>query len=230
MVWFTHLILSGGGLNGISFLGALHYMIKYRWIITSTLKVIVGSSIGSMITALLLIGYTPKEMFSKAISIEIDEIFSIEVSKLVNLFGVDSGEKIVNKLETMFEFKGIPKHITFLELYERTHQRLVMSATCVNKHEVHYFDYLITPQLRVIDGIRASISIPFLLRTMMAIWLLLEVSSMRCIEQILKQIRNTQYKRLLMNVVVLYLSFRMERNFTPSFSIKIESDIELIYP
>jgi len=162
MIWFTHLITSGGGWNGLAFLGALHYMIKHGWLRISDLKMLVGASVGSIIIALLSIGYTPKELFSKANLIQTTDLFSIEVSKLVNSFGVDNGEKLVSHISAMFEAKGVSKTITFEQLYHRTNQRLVMAATCVNKHEVHYFDHLSTPHLPIINGIRASVSIPFL--------------------------------------------------------------------
>ena len=57
---YDTLVLSGGGVNGILELGALQYCNDKN--LLSSIKTYVGTSIGSIICYLLIIGYTPVEI------------------------------------------------------------------------------------------------------------------------------------------------------------------------
>ena len=161
MKYFEYLVISGGGFTGISFLGALHYFIKYKWLNINNIHTLVGSSIGAVICSLLVCGFTPKDMMKKILHINLEDLMCLDISNFINNFGIDSGANIISQLEKYFIEKGFDPNITFLQLFNLTQKHLILTSTCVNTHKIEYFDYKNTPHLKVIDGIRASISVPF---------------------------------------------------------------------
>ena len=58
---YDTLVLSGSSVKGITFLGALQYL--YDNSLLKDVKTFVGTSSGAMISYLLIIGYTPVEIF-----------------------------------------------------------------------------------------------------------------------------------------------------------------------
>ena len=59
---YDTLVLSGSSIKGITFLGALQYL--YDNSLLKNVKTFVGTSSGAMISFLLIIGYTPVEIFA----------------------------------------------------------------------------------------------------------------------------------------------------------------------
>ena len=58
-----HLVLSGGGLKGISFLGVLEYLQRHNKLNVHNLDTYAGSSAGAIISAMLCVGLTTAELF-----------------------------------------------------------------------------------------------------------------------------------------------------------------------
>ena len=65
---FTKLVLSGGGPRGLAIIGALHYAHEKNML--NNINEYYGTSIGSVISLLLLIGYTPVEAFQQFFMID----------------------------------------------------------------------------------------------------------------------------------------------------------------
>ena len=59
---FVNLALSGGGMQGFSFLGAIKKLEEEK--ILDKVTSFSGSSVGSLFAILLAIGYTPDELFT----------------------------------------------------------------------------------------------------------------------------------------------------------------------
>lgn len=160
-----HLVLSGGGARGFATLGTLNYLIKKGVIKTELIRTFVGSSVGAIIALFLNCGYTPKQLYDIALNLNLQSLFDPDIKNLITHLGLDTGERFVNKIKKIMLKKNINPNITFIRLYNLTKQKLVVTATSLNRKQVKYFDYLKTPQYRVIDVIRASIGVPFLFTT-----------------------------------------------------------------
>jgi len=59
---YNTLVISGGGIKGIKFLGALHYLYTNNYL--NNVNYYAGTSIGSLLSLLLCIGYTPLELIT----------------------------------------------------------------------------------------------------------------------------------------------------------------------
>lgn len=157
------LVISGGGVKGIVFIGTFKYLEELSDIRTDVkidIKRIYAVSVGSIIGLLYAIGYTSKEME--------DEIFRMDTKSLQNIcfktfiknYGLDSGKKIMKWLEELVEKKGYNKTITFKQLLKLRGIDLNIGSTNLNKYKDVYFNSDISPNLRVIRAIRMSIGIP----------------------------------------------------------------------
>lgn len=155
------LIISGGGSKNISVIGTLKYLDDKK--ILSNIKRYAGSSAGAIICLLLNIGYTPQEIedtfFNQNSTITKDPFYKV-VWNLYKNYGMNSGSKIVNYINSLLIKKGINKDITFNELKIKTDKILVITGSSLTDQDTYYFNFCTTPDMKVVDALRISISIP----------------------------------------------------------------------
>jgi predicted acylesterase/phospholipase RssA len=156
--FFDTLVLSGGGVRGISLVGALHVLDEHKCL--DKVTTYIGSSIGALICSLLAIGYTTEELHQKMIEFDVASLHDMDVLHILSTFGLDSGRKVVHWIEELFAFKQMSKAMTFRQLYEARNVKLILTGTCVNTHSTLEFSNKATPNLEIIKAIRMSISIP----------------------------------------------------------------------
>lgn len=154
----TILVLSGGGIKGISHIGALQGLEEKKYL--SDINTIAGTSVGALIGTLLVVGYTPKDIYDFIMMFDISKMGDLKIENFLNKFGFDDGEKIVIIIKKMFINKGYSENITFKELYDKTNKKLIMTATCINNKKIYYYSTDTYPEMNVIKALRMSISIP----------------------------------------------------------------------
>lgn len=152
-----NLILSGGSIKGISYLGLIKALYE-KPDIYNNIKVFGGASIGSLFATCLALNISYEHLIT-FLNQDFTELLSFDIEYLIEEYGLDKGDQYI---EMICEILGEYKDLTFKELYDKVNKRLIMSATCLNNYNVEYFDYISHPNMKIIDGIRASISIPFL--------------------------------------------------------------------
>lgn len=155
------LILTGGGMRDVSIIGALHVLEKKD--ILNSINRYAGSSSGALICVLLNIGYTPSEIqntvFSQGSKMVYDNLLKIPFNLLLG-YGLFSGNKMVKYIRDLFSKKGFNPDITFMDLYNKTQKTLVLTGTSLTQKNTFYFNYHTFPDMKVIDALRISISIP----------------------------------------------------------------------
>ena len=155
------LIISGGGIKSVAVIGSLNYLNEIG--ILKNIKKYAGTSAGSFIITLLVMNYTPDEIeqtvFSQGNSLIKESYFMIIYNMFKN-YGIYSANKMYNYLESLFEAKGFNKNITFKQLYEKTSKILTLTGTSVSEQDTFYFNCYTQPNMKVIDAVRISISIP----------------------------------------------------------------------
>lgn len=153
------LVLSGGGIKGISFIGALHAL--YELNILQNMHTFAGTSVGSLILFLYIIGYKPNELFEFIKAFDINKLKSISVSLFLESYGLDSGDKIVKTLVKFMDTQNIKHDISFIELFNKTNKTFIVTSVNVSEQKVEYFSHLTQPTMSVVQAVRMSISIPF---------------------------------------------------------------------
>ena len=117
MPTIKNLVISGGGIHGISFLGAIKYLDENN--ILNDIEQYVGTSAGSMISLLLLIGYKYQELYDFCLSFDMEKIVdNPNLDNFLNNHGFESSNKLIYVIKRLLENKNISDTITFKELYE----------------------------------------------------------------------------------------------------------------
>jgi predicted acylesterase/phospholipase RssA len=92
---FDTICMSGGGIKGISFLGALDYLEFNSYIDTSKIINWVGTSVGSILSFLFTLGYTVHEIGDFTIDFNFTKIQpEPSIDNLIESFGIDDGSKL----------------------------------------------------------------------------------------------------------------------------------------
>lgn len=157
---FENLVMSSGGMSGIIMLGCLHYL--YTNNMLSNIKNFVGCSAGSVISLLLLVGYTPFELNQEIIEINNEkEFMNINIHNLITNIGLIDNKKILSIFSFLVEKKlgFIP---TMKELYEMTDKTLSIASFNYTTFSTEYINYKTHPNLLCSIAVTSSCVVPFL--------------------------------------------------------------------
>jgi len=160
-----NLVLSSGGVGGISFIGALKKLQDSKYLKIDNIECYCGVSIGSLISLLLITGYTIDECVELSMKLDFKDMVNIgaeDALSFFNNYGFDTGRKMQNVIELFLDKKGFDKNVTFKDLYNKTKKHYIVVAVCLETMKPVFFDYKKYPDFRVADCIRASMTIPFL--------------------------------------------------------------------
>lgn len=159
---FTRLVLSGGGPRGMGIIGALHYADEHKYL--DTIKEYWGSSVGSVISLLLLIGYTPFEAFHQFFMLEhfvdpnqfnIQSVLETSALCPIEIFG--------QKIRHFVEHKiGRDVNPTFMDLYERYGKKIHIIGANTDTMKGECFDVDSRPDMKVIEAIEISCDLPYI--------------------------------------------------------------------
>ena len=158
---YDTICMSGGGLNGFAFIGALEYLNNTNYININSIKNFVGTSIGSVFALLLVCGYLPLELGDFIIDFNFTKInLDISIENIFTNYGISNGERVEYIINSFIKNKFNIDNITFKQLFELTNKNLIIIGTNFTKSREEAFSYNKTPDMSVITAVRISISIP----------------------------------------------------------------------
>tara|TARA_B100001248_G_scaffold167763_1_gene126955 strand:+ start:1949 stop:2764 length:816 start_codon:yes stop_codon:yes gene_type:complete len=152
------LVLSGGGINGIIFLGIIKYLETSKQL--KNINTFVGSSIGSIINTLVCIGYTYNELKDFILDFDFTTIIEYNISNIFTDFGINLGEKFEIILKCLIKNKLNKENISLQEFYNKTNKNNIIITTCLNDKSICYIDHISHPKLMLITALRMSTCIP----------------------------------------------------------------------
>ena len=160
---YDSLCLSGGGINGLVILGSLKFVLDKKILILNRVKNFVGTSIGSLIIFLLVIGYSINDIIQIFYDLNLEKLkVELDLEDLINNYGIENGAKILTVIQTLLYTKLKIYDITLIELFNITKKKInIIAANYSKKKEVN-FNHIDYPNLSVISAMRMSISIPFI--------------------------------------------------------------------
>jgi len=159
---FETLVLGPGGAKGYLHLGALALLHKHR--LLSHVKNYIGVSIGAIVSLLLVCGYSPIDIITIAIKIDLFSSLSLmrvwnNLKKRMGLLSIHPMRHILEKL-VQRKFKTVP---TLEELYHHTGLTFTIVTNNISKsHGAEYLNYKNSPKLSCVEAVIMSANVPFL--------------------------------------------------------------------
>lgn len=152
------LVLSGGGIRGIAYFGALKALEELDYL--KNINTFAGTSVGAIISGLYIIGYTSDEIFDFILKFDITKIKSINIFGFLEKYGIDDGEKFETLMKRLIKKKIKDPEITLSDLYLLTNKKIILTTVCVNTAKVVYLSHENFPDLPLYKAIRMSMSVP----------------------------------------------------------------------
>jgi NTE family protein len=153
------LVLSGGGVKGVYLLGALEYL--NNEVGFGHIKAYYGVSIGAVICALILSGYTPIEVMAQICVQKIQQKVSVIDKNIVERKSLFNPKHFIEILEKMITEKlsTVP---TLKEFYEITGKDLYITTICLSTpYTPLYLHHSTHPDIPLSTAVHMSMSIPF---------------------------------------------------------------------
>jgi len=165
-----NLVLEGGGIRGIAHSGALELLDSLGQL--DSIEKIAGTSSGAMNGLLYAIGYSPTEI-QKAIGAtqfqkfnQVGVPFFGGIYRMKRKYGYYSTKRIEQTFEALLKNKGLDPNLTFKDLRElrlvnSRFKDLYITGTSLNNQKTIVFSYETYPEMRIIDAMRVSLTVPF---------------------------------------------------------------------
>jgi len=161
MTQLKNLVLSGGGVTAIGFLGILKLLYEYDLI--KEIEHYVGTSMGAIICYLLTIGFNHNELLEFSKLFNFSKITdNIKLDNFLYNYGFVDMNNIKIILKNISNVKNIDNDITFKQHFEKTNKKLSITGTCLSDFKLYYFNYENTPDMKIFDAILISCCIPLL--------------------------------------------------------------------
>ena len=158
----SKLVLSGGGLLGISYIGLFKFLEEHN--IHKQIKSIIGCSAGAIFGAFFTLGYTALELEHIIKSLNFKDYINITAESIINfmkLKGFESGKNIMKFIKTTIKDKTQDENITFKQIYEKYNIELKIGVTNLTTSTFDILDVNTNPHMPIYKAINASIAIPF---------------------------------------------------------------------
>ena len=152
------LVICGGSFKGIIYLGILHYLIKVKHI--NYVNSFYGVSIGAFIGIMYFIGYKPIDIYNKLCNIDLNNYKEVDFDKFLSDYTLCSG-KLWDLWYVLFSEYEDPE-ITIKEFNLKYSTQINILATCLTTRKLEIFNENNTPDVKVIDAIVASATLPLI--------------------------------------------------------------------
>jgi len=156
-----NLVISGGGINGLGFLGIIKNLYENNLI--KDINHYIGTSVGAIISFLMNINYNYNEIYEFCRYFNFSKITdNINLNCFLEKYGLEDSSKIYYILKRLCENKKFDPNITFLELYEKTNIKLTITGSCISNSKLYYFNHETFPNMEVLLAVRISATIPLI--------------------------------------------------------------------
>jgi predicted acylesterase/phospholipase RssA len=159
----SNLIIQGGSYKAFASIGAIRYLHEQGKL--DEIVNYAGSSSGAILCLLLVIGYLPIELHDIIYVQDFNKIMYDNLpSQIWNTLtnnGLNSGKKLLAFISNLMVKKNVDPDITFKDLYNKTNKVLVVTGTNVTNGTIVYFHHTSYPNLKVLEALKASFSIPY---------------------------------------------------------------------
>lgn len=152
-----NIIFSGGALKGWGYIGtirALKELIPFK-----DIENVAGVSVGSLFAFFYVLQIDYSILLDIFINLNINDYLDINLNDIMKSQSILKGNNFKECITGIISLK-IDPNITFKDLYKYT--RVIFTVCCLNvsKSDIEYFNYYNSPDVKVIDTLIASCSLP----------------------------------------------------------------------
>lgn len=164
-----NLVFSGGSTRSFAYIGAIEELEK-RGILNKVTR-FAGASAGSLFATLLALKYNAKEIAECQSVLDFSDLsknfmfYSMYCIARYDGYGVHTTGHIKNGILNVLSKKGIDSEITLKDIYKLTGNDLVIVTCNLNREKPIYLHHAKYPDVKLIDALLSSISIPFMFRS-----------------------------------------------------------------
>lgn len=156
------LVLAGGGLRVIAYLGVLQTLEEYG--LRKYFREYCGTSAGAFVALLLALDYKLSVIQRLCFEFDFSTLGCLEpdhVLEFTETYGLDPGSKIQHLLQRILHHKGFPPNTTFQDLEASGKAKgLRVWASNLNYAKQDEFSAAKTPTVEIVEAIRASMAFP----------------------------------------------------------------------
>lgn len=156
---YDTLVISSGSIGGITILGSLHFLHERKEL---RFNKYIGTSVGSILCLLSLVGYSPLEIISHLCC---SNLLTSFVANNINIFtgeGVFPFKRILVDIEKLLKDKGLSLNYSFSKLYEIYPKIITMVTYNLSEDKTEYLNKDTSPNMSLEQGIRLSCAVPFI--------------------------------------------------------------------
>ena len=161
---WSNIVLSGGGMAAITYFGCLNYINEVTEV-KSNIKNVLGVSSGSIFALLLILGCTLEDCKSWLADVKYMKLNKINLNSLVcfrNNFGLDDGDGVKSAVKKLMDRMKVEHTITFKQISQIYGKNLIVCSANITRKNLFYFSVDTTPDLPILDAIKASTAIPLI--------------------------------------------------------------------
>lgn len=165
-IHLSHLILGPGGMKGVYYIGVMRYL--YIENLYNNIKYIAGTSVGSFFVIALALRMPVEYLEKRFLNlIQVKDEFNINLSfssikQMIEKKGVFELDFLIDIIKDYLEDKYQIQDITFLDFVKKTGIFVYISSSCVNTKQNQTFSFENTPDVSILDAVRASMACPLL--------------------------------------------------------------------
>lgn len=166
---YSHVVFTGGGLGGITYLGVIRYMQEHG--LHKAVREVAGTSIGSFFACMLAMNVLAgeleeylKEFFQNK---ENTTLFLMDsILSILDEYGLSDGKMLIRPIKHFVETKYGWKEdtITIRDFVKKTGVNVIICAANVQRQKPVYFSTDTTPDVCLYDALQASMSLPVLMK------------------------------------------------------------------
>jgi predicted acylesterase/phospholipase RssA len=152
-----NIIFPGGGFKGWAYIGtirALNEIIDFK-----NIEQVIGTSIGSLFALCYILRIEWSYLLDFVMNLDFKEMIDIDIDNILTNQSLLHGKKYYEIIKEIISTK-VKYDITFIELHGINPILFTVNAFNITKSKDDYFNYVTTPNLKIIDAIMASSSIP----------------------------------------------------------------------
>jgi predicted acylesterase/phospholipase RssA len=161
-----HLVISGGGINGFTFYGALRETVRWQVWKIEDIETIYGTSIGSMLAVMLALKYEWETLDDYLIKRPWHHVYKFDMYSIFDSFqkrGIFTNKVIEETFLPLFSGKDISIDITMKEFYDKTGVEIHIFTTELNTFKLIDISYKTHPEWRVVDAVYCSSALPIVM-------------------------------------------------------------------